>query len=84
MKDNSLKNNSSRTPETNAGANMAYAKWRCEVVNSGKYSPVEISNEEVGKAITEAREFRCMTRTQVAGILGIPRLLCYCIIVYKW
>ena len=60
-----------RTPETNAGANMAYAKWKCGVVNAGKYSPVEISNEEVGKAITEAREFRCLTRTQVAGILGI-------------
>ena len=60
-----------RTPETNAGANMAYAKWKCGVVNSGKYSPIEISNEEIGRAITEAREFRCMTRTQVAGILGI-------------
>lgn len=58
-------------PEIRGGGHSAYEKWRLGIVNSDKYSPKEISNEEVGKAITEAREFRCLSRTQVAGILGI-------------
>lgn len=58
-------------PEIHGGGQSAYEKWKYGIVNSGKYSPKEISNEEVGKAITEAREFRCLSRTQVAGILGI-------------
>lgn len=58
-------------PEIHGGGNLAYEKWKYGIVNSGKYSPKEISNEEVGKAITESREFRCLSRTQVAGILGI-------------
>ena len=58
-------------PEIRGGGHSAYEKWRLGIVNSGKYSSKEITNEEVGKAITEAREFRCLSRTQVAGILEI-------------
>lgn len=58
-----------RTP--NVGSGLTYEKWKHCVVGKGRYSPKEISNEEVGKALIEAREFRSMTRTQVAGILGI-------------
>lgn len=59
------------TPDWNLSSGLAYEKWKHCVVSKGRYSPKEISNEEVGKALIEAREFRCMTRTQVAGIIGI-------------
>lgn len=60
-----------RTPDRNIDSGLVYEKWKHCVVSKGKYSPKEISNEEVGKALIEAREFRCMTRTQVAEIIGI-------------
>lgn len=56
-----------------------YERW-LEVVVSFKFNHLEeISNEEVGAAIKRAREFRCMSRAQVAGILGIgvDTLKCY-------
>lgn len=57
------------TPSVNSG--LTYEKWKHCIVGKGRYSPKEISDEEVGKALIEAREFRCMTRTQAAGIVGI-------------
>ena len=56
-----------------------YERW-LEVVATFKFNHLEeISNEEVGAAIKRAREFRCMSRAQVAGILGIgvDTLKCY-------
>ncbi len=56
-----------------------YERW-LEVVANFKFNHLEeISNEEVGAAIKRAREYRCMSRAQVAGILGIgvDTLKCY-------
>lgn len=56
-----------------------YNKW-LEVVGNFKLNSLkDIVDKEVGEAIKKAREFRCMNRAQVAGVLeiGVDTLKCY-------
>lgn len=48
-----------------------YDKWHFFMFVVGKGFLQEISNEEVGKAIVQAREEACYNRRQLADILGI-------------
>ena len=64
---------------TGKDIDFMYKRW-LEVVASFKFNHLEeITNEEVGSAIKKAREFKCMNRAQVAGVLGIgvDTLKCY-------
>lgn len=51
--------------------NSVYDKWHFFVFVVGKGFLKEISNEQVGKAIMEARTEACYNRRQLAEILGI-------------
>ena len=48
-----------------------YEKWLEIVANSKLNQLEEITNEEVGKALKKAREDLCLSRAQVAGVMGI-------------
>ena len=48
-----------------------YEKWLEIVGNSRLNQLEEITNEEVGKALKRARERLCLSRVQVAGVIGI-------------
>lgn len=48
-----------------------YEKWLEIVANSKLNQLVEITNEEVGKSLKKAREDLCLSRVQVAGVVGI-------------
>lgn len=51
--------------------NFSYEKWLEIVANSKLNQLAEITNEEVGKALRKARETLCLSRAQVAGVVGI-------------
>ena len=51
--------------------NFIYEKWLEIVANSKLNQLAEITNEEVGKAIAQARKHLCLSRAQVAGVIGI-------------
>ena len=48
-----------------------YERWLEIVANSKLNQLAEITNEEVGKALKKAREDLCLSRAQVAGVIGI-------------
>ena len=48
-----------------------YEKWLEIVANSKLNQLAEITNEEVGKALRKARETLCLSRAQVAGVIGV-------------
>ena len=48
-----------------------YEKWLEIVGNSRLNQLEEITNEEVGKVLKEQRELLCLSRAQVAGVIGI-------------
>lgn len=48
-----------------------YEKWLEIVGNSRLNQLEEITNEEVGKVLKEQRELLCLSRVQVAGVVGI-------------
>lgn len=48
-----------------------YEKW-LEIVGDSRLNKLEeITNEEVGKVLKEQRELLCLSRLQVAGVVGI-------------
>lgn len=51
--------------------NFIYEKWLEIVANSKLNQLAEITNEEVGKVIAQARKHLCLSRAQVAGVIGI-------------
>ena len=51
--------------------NFIYEKWLEMVANSKLNQLVEITNEDVGKALRKAREDLCLSRAHVAGVVGI-------------
>ena len=48
-----------------------YEKWLEIVGNSRLNQLYEITNEEVGKVLKEQRELLCLSRVQVAGVIGV-------------
>ena len=48
-----------------------YEKWLEIVANSKLNQLTEITNEEVGKALKQARERLRLSRVRVAGVVGI-------------
>lgn len=48
-----------------------YEKWLEIVGNSRLNQLYEITNERVGKVIKEQRKLLCLSRVQVAGVVGI-------------
>jgi DNA-binding transcriptional regulator YiaG len=60
-----------KTPAQNVDFASIYKRWEEIVIASGHASVIEITPEEVGTAIKEAREFRCFTRKRVAEIIDI-------------
>ena len=51
--------------------NFIYEKWLEIVANSKLNQLAEITNEEVDKALKKAREDFCLSRAQVAGVIGV-------------
>lgn len=51
--------------------NELYQKWLEIVGNSRLNKLEEITNEEVGKVLKDQRELMCLSRVQVAGVIGI-------------
>lgn len=51
--------------------NFIYEKWLEIVANSKLNQLAEITNQEVEKALRKARETLCLSRVQVAGVVGI-------------
>lgn len=51
--------------------NELYEKWLEMVGNTRLNKLEEITNEEVGKLLKDQREIMCLSRVQVAGVIGI-------------
>ena len=56
---------------TGFDVSFIYEKWLEIVANSKLNQLAEITNKEVGKAIKKARDVLCLSRVQVAGVVGI-------------